>query len=126
MKGYRDDFNVDNDALVNLIVSLERQLWDTPTQVERSIGEIQMASKNTTHLYVLHWVPHVGSLMIILSHAASLIIMLWRDESLFLEPPSSIGFVEYSSRVYIGASVGIGLSTLVLGANGGCSSLHVS
>jgi hypothetical protein len=86
MKGYRDDFNVDNDALVDLIVSLESHLWDTPDEVQKSIEEIKKASKTTTHLYVLHCAPHVSSLIILLLHVASLIIMSWRDESLCLEP----------------------------------------
>jgi len=126
MKGYRDDFSVDNSALLDLIVSLEGHHWDAHAEVDKSIEEIKMASKNVTHLYVLHCASHVGSLMSILLHTASLITMSWQGESLYLEPPSSIGFGDYSSRIYIEASVGIAFSILVLGANGASSSLHVS
>lgn len=99
MKGYRDDFNMDNDALVDLIVSLESHLWDTPAEVKKSMGRLKL-------------------------HRRTQLTCTFCTACRFIN--DHIGFAEYSSRVYIGTSVSIALSILVLGANRDCSSLHVS
>jgi len=53
MKGFRDDFNIDTDAIVELIAALELRAFDSPAEAKKCISEIKLASKDTTHI-----VPH--------------------------------------------------------------------
>jgi hypothetical protein len=50
MKGFRDKFNVDPDAIVELITALESRAYDSPAEANKVINEIKLASKDTTHM----------------------------------------------------------------------------
>ncbi|PVG00638.1 potassium transporter [Serendipita vermifera] len=53
MKGFRDDFNVDINAITELIAYLELRATDSKAEAEEIIKEIKFAAKNATHI-----VPH--------------------------------------------------------------------
>ena len=52
MKGFRDSFNIEVDAIVELIAALELRAHDSIVEAEKVNNEIRAASKNTTHVYV--------------------------------------------------------------------------
>jgi hypothetical protein len=50
MKGFRDNFNIEKDAIVELITALEARAFDSPAEANKVIREIKLASKDTTHM----------------------------------------------------------------------------
>jgi KUP system potassium uptake protein len=52
MKGFRDPFNVDIDALVELISAVELHANRSAAEAEEINTEIKAASKNATHMCV--------------------------------------------------------------------------
>jgi hypothetical protein len=51
MKGFRDRFDIDVDAIVQLICALEVRANDSAKDAERINEEISIASKRKTHVY---------------------------------------------------------------------------
>jgi hypothetical protein len=50
MKGYRDKFHIDTDAIVELIAALEVRAHNSAAEAARVNEEIRTASKSTTHM----------------------------------------------------------------------------
>jgi hypothetical protein len=57
MKGYRDKFHIDTDAIVELIAALEVRAHNSAAEAARVNEEIRTASKSTTHMCVSF--PHI-------------------------------------------------------------------
>jgi hypothetical protein len=51
MKGFRDRFDIDVDAILQLISALEVRANDSAKDAERINEEIRIASKRKTHVY---------------------------------------------------------------------------
>jgi putative protein kinase ArgK-like GTPase of G3E family len=52
MKGFRDDFTIDVNAITELITYLELRATDSRAEADEIIKEIKAASKNATHMCV--------------------------------------------------------------------------
>ena len=52
MKGYKDKFNIDTEAILELITALEARAHDSTAEANKAIHEIREAAKDTTHMWV--------------------------------------------------------------------------
>jgi hypothetical protein len=52
MKGYRDEFFIDTDAIIELISAIEVRTHNSAAEAARVNEEIRIASKSTTHMCV--------------------------------------------------------------------------
>lgn len=87
MKGFRDPFHIDVDAIVALITALELRAHDSMEEAEKVNAEIRTAAKSTTHI-VPHY--HVIARRIIILGAP---VINWFRRVLIEEVYRSISYV---------------------------------